>query len=472
MLSYFKNTVWKQLVLVILALTVFFACNQPEETVTSAPEKVLQFSDDTVYFDTIFTQLKSITKRLRVYNPNKNAVNISTVSISGNSNYTISVKGKKGNQNNVLLYGGDSMYVLVTVTIDPNQSNLPFVIEDSLQFAIQGLAQPQKVRLRAYGQNATFLRDAEICTTTWSDTLKPYVIINSLVVDPGCVLTINEGVKVKFLPNSFLIVGGTLIVNGTSKHPVIFNGFRKEPEFARQSGQWGQIVFVGGSKNNKINHAIIENAFRGIQTNVPDDESQVDLRLSNTIIRSMSGTGLLAFNSDITAWNNLIYDCASNLSACVQGGNYKFYHNTFTYSGTVSYTNRGQGSIFADAFENESVIRRNPLTLTLVNNVFTGNQAEEFAISATQPTVRLEKNLIRTRGIEYQLNNELTRANNHFKAATRFDFRPDSNSVIFNKGIYLVSPNFTPSINTDIRGISRKPDSLSIGAYQFKPKDK
>jgi hypothetical protein len=291
-------------------------------------------------------------------------------------------------------------------------------------------------------------------------------------VDPGCVLTINEGVKVKFLPNSFLIVGGTLIVNGSSKHPVIFNGFRKEPEFARQSGQWGQIVFVGGSKNNKINHAIIENAFRGIQTNVPDDESQVDLRLSNTIIRSMSGTGLLAFNSDITAWNNLIYDCASNLSACVQGGNYKFYHNTFTYSGTVSYTNRGQGSIFADAYENESVIRRNPLTLTLVNNVFTGNQAEEFAISATQPTVRLEKNLIRTRGIEYQLNNELTRVNNHFKAATRFDFRPDSNSVIFNKGIYLVSPNLTPSINTDIRGISRKPDSLSIGAYQFKPKDK
>ncbi|MFY8035326.1 MAG: hypothetical protein ACOVMN_12455, partial [Flexibacteraceae bacterium] len=260
--------------LVILALTVFFACNQPEETVTSAPEKALQFSDDTVYFDTIFTQLKSITKRLRVYNPNKNAVNISTVSVSGNSNYSISVKGKKGNQNNVLLYGGDSMYVLVTVTIDPNQSNLPFVIEDSLQFAVQGLAKPQKVRLRAYGQNATFLRDAEICTTTWSDTLKPYIIINSLVVNPGCVLTINEGVKVKFLPNSFLIVGGTLIVNGTSKHPVTFNGFRKEPEFARQSGQWGQIVFVGGSRNNKINHAIIENAFRGIQTNVPEDGNQ------------------------------------------------------------------------------------------------------------------------------------------------------------------------------------------------------
>ena len=475
MFSILSNTVWKQLVLVILALTVFFACNQPEEIITTSPEKALQFSDDTVYFDTIFTELKSITKRLRVYNPNSNAVNLSTVSISPNSRYSISVKGKRGNQTNVILYGGDSMYVLVTVTIDPNQSNLPFVIEDSLQFAVQGLAQPQKVRLRAYGQNAYFFRDAEICTTTWSDTLKPYVIINSLVVNENCKLTINEGVKVKFLPNSFLIVGGTLEVNGTSQHPVTFNGFRKEPEFARQSGQWGQIVFVGGSKNNKINHAIIENAFRGIQTNVPDDDIPVDLRLSNTIIRSMSGTGLLAFNSKITAWNNLIYDCASNLSACVQGGEYSFYHNTFTYSGTVSYTNRGQGSIFADAFENESVIRRNPLKLTLVNNVFTGNQAEEFAISATQGNVdlvRVEKNLIRTRGVEYNLNNEITRANNHFKAATRFDFRPDSNSVIFNKGIYLDNPILTPSLNTDIRGISRKRDSLSIGAYQFKPKDK
>ena len=475
MLNTLKNTVWKQLVLVILALTVFFACKQSEETITTSPESVLRFSEDTVYFDTIFTDLKSITKRLRVFNPNKKAVNLSTVSVSPNSRYSISVKGKKGNQNNIQIYGGDSIYILVTVTIDPNESNLPFVVEDSLQFKVEGLPQTQKVRLRAYGQNALFLRDAEICNTTWSDSLKPIVIINSLVVNEGCTLTINEGVKVKFMPNSFLIVGGTLIVNGSAQHPVTFNGFRKEPEFARQSGQWGQIVFVGGSRGNKINHAIIENAFRGIQTNIPTDDISVELSLSNTIIRSMSGTGLLAFNSKITAWNNLIYDCASNLSACVQGGDYKFYHNTFTYSGTVSFTNRGQGSIFADSYENESVIRRNPLKLTLVNNVFTGNQAEEFAISASagnSQLVRFEKNLIRTRGTDYTLNNEITKANNHFKAATRFDFRPDSNSVIFNKGIYLVSPNLTPNINTDIRGISRKPDSLSIGAYQFKPKDK
>jgi len=466
---------WKQLGLVILALTVFFACQSKEEDFTATPEKALQFSDDTVYFDTVFTQLKSITKRLRVYNPNSKGITLTNVSVSPNSLYSISVKGKVGNQSKVEIYGGDSIYVLVTVTIDPNNANLPFVVEDSLQFKVEGLAQTQKVRLRAYGQNATFFRDAEICTQTWTDTLKPYVIINSLIVNPGCTLTINEGVKVRFLPNTYFIVGGTLLVNGTAKQPATFSGFRKEKEFEKQSGQWGQIVFAEGSKGNKINHAIIENAFRGIQTNVPEDAQPVDLDLSNTIIRNMSGTGILAFNSKIKAWNNVVYDCASNLVALVQGGDYSLYHNTFTYSGTVGYANRGQGTILADAYENDKVIRRNQLRFSLVNNVITGNQAEEFGISASAGNVDIlsfEKNLIRSRQTTYAAGNLLTTSNNHFKGATRYDFRPDSASVIFNGGKYLNTLTLNPSINIDIRGNQRRPDSLSIGAYQFKPKEK
>jgi hypothetical protein len=295
-------------------------------------------------------------------------------------------------------------------------------------------------------------------------------------VDEGATLTIKEGVKICVLPNSFFIVVGKLDVQGSYENPVTIGGYRREKEYENQSGQWGQILFVEGSTGNKINYAIIKNGFRGIQTNTPGDGLPAQLTLSNTVIKNFSGQGILAFNSNITAYNNVVIDCAQNLAACTEGGTYNFYFNTFTYSGLVGYSGRGQGTVFADNYETSNGFLVNSLRLDLQNNLFLGTNVEEFAFSfrnGTPNTFLFNNNLIKSKTKDYATDNELTSTNAQFKKPLQYDFRLDSTSAAVRGGVKLNKPGL--DLNFDIRKQRRKtdkvPDSLSRGAYQYLPKN-
>jgi len=474
---------WKLLVVgSLLGFLAYFStsCKPLDEEVNANPGSALGFSDDTVYFDTLYAispSLRSITKRLKVYNPNSEAVNIQSISLSSNTVFSIVVNGLSGPQNNLVLRGNDSMYVLVTVKVNPNNSDNPFVIADSLIFRTEGINNRQKVVLQAYGQDAHFYRDSTIKSSiTWDDTIKPYILIGNFVVDEGATLTIKEGVKVCLLPNSFFIVVGKLDAQGSYEHRITFGGYRREKEYENQSGQWGQILFYEGSTGNKINYAIIKNGFRGIQTNIPDDNNPAGLQLSNTLIKNFSGQGILAFNSNITAYNNVIIDCAQNLVACLEGGTYNFYFNTFTYSGLVGYSGRGQGTVFADNYDTSGGFLQKTLKLDLQNNLFLGTNVEEFAWdfrNGTPSAFLFNNNLIKSKTKDYANNNELTSTNAHFKKPLQYDFRLDSASVAVQGGVKLNKPGL--DLNFDIRKQRRKidkvPDSLSRGAYQYLPKN-
>ena len=51
--------------------------------ISDDPSKKLEFSADTVIFDTVFTTLGSATHQLRVYNRNNNDLNISSIRLIG-----------------------------------------------------------------------------------------------------------------------------------------------------------------------------------------------------------------------------------------------------------------------------------------------------------------------------------------------------------------------------------------------------
>jgi len=465
----------------LLGLLVYFstACTPIEEEISANPSSALSFSTDTIYFDTLFTKLRSITKRLKVYNSNSQAVNIQSIALSNDSPYSIIVNGVAGTQSDFVIRGNDSIYVLVTVNVDTNNTNNPYIIEDSLIFQTQGIAAKQKVLLRTYGQNAHFFRNEYIGTQIWDDTIKPYVIIDTFAVNKNATLTIKKGVKVYLLPNTFFFVVGNLEIAGTVGSPVVFGGYRKEPQYENQSNQWGQILFLAGS-TGKIDHAIIKNGFRGIQTNLPiQGEKQVVLSLSNTLIKNFSGQGLLAFNSKITAWNNVILDCAQNLVACTGGGTYKFYHNTCTYSGNVGYSSRGQGTIFTDFYELSNGVFQNPLNADLTNNLFLGTNVEEFAFGIegqSSNIARFSSNIIKSKNVQYGLggdfdaNNTLTTKNNFFRNSYKYNFRLDSTSIAVVGGLNLGTASLVPPLNIDIAGNKRNnPDSISRGAYQYVP---
>ena len=89
-----KNAIFNASVVVLLILTSFISCRKDNKIDTN-PSLLLSFSEDTVLFDTVFTNVGSVTERLKVYNPNQNKVLISTIRLGsgGSSSFRINIDG-------------------------------------------------------------------------------------------------------------------------------------------------------------------------------------------------------------------------------------------------------------------------------------------------------------------------------------------------------------------------------------------
>ncbi|MCK5774753.1 MAG: hypothetical protein KAH25_01175, partial [Bacteroidales bacterium] len=124
-----------------IIISVLLSSCRKDETISTDPSLKLSFSTDSVMFDTVFTTMGSVTKKLMVYNPNSNAVNISRVRLAGgvNSPYTVNIDGASGTEvRDIEIGGNDSMYVFIRVTVDPVNGNLPLVVKDSVIFETNG----------------------------------------------------------------------------------------------------------------------------------------------------------------------------------------------------------------------------------------------------------------------------------------------------------------------------------------------
>ena len=103
----------------------------------------LRFSRDTVYLDTVFTNIGSSTYTLKVYNRSDNDISIPQIKLGRGleSKYRITVDGMTGESNrifnNVELLANDSMYVFIEVTADVAEANPDdFLYTDQIQFGV------------------------------------------------------------------------------------------------------------------------------------------------------------------------------------------------------------------------------------------------------------------------------------------------------------------------------------------------
>ncbi len=141
-------------ILPILLIIFTYSCKK--ENLPSDGSATLQFSNDTIIFDTIFSSVGSVTKQLIVYNNNDYDIT-TNVKLGGASegNFRINVDGESGNNiQNVTIAANDSMFVFLEVTIDPNNTNTPYLVSDSIIFTTGN--KTQDVDLIAYGQDAYF----------------------------------------------------------------------------------------------------------------------------------------------------------------------------------------------------------------------------------------------------------------------------------------------------------------------------
>ncbi|MBK9401576.1 MAG: hypothetical protein IPN36_12185 [Bacteroidetes bacterium] len=339
------KTIIKHLFFIILASILFHSCEK-DELLTDAGARP-NFSTDTIMFDTVFVSIGSVTKNFRVYNPYDKTMKISSIRLAGGvgSLYRMNVNGLPGKSfTDVEIRGGDSIWIFVEVTINPNNQLLPYVVQDSIIFETNG--NQQDIDLVAWGQNAHFfvakkesanlppyvIIDTTLnSTTTWDETL-PYVIYGGYgVIDSSTTLIINAGTQIHFSNSGGLWVykGGTLKVQGTKDKPVVFQGLRRELSLQEEPGQWDRI-WINDGGINEIDYAIIKNGFIGLQTETLFDPAMpVSLKLTNTQIRNMSGLGILARNFKIEGWNNVVSNCGIYTAAFTIGGEYEFTHCTF-----------------------------------------------------------------------------------------------------------------------------------------------
>jgi len=329
----------------------------------------LEFSSDTILFDTVFATVGSATQYLRVINPYNESIRIDEIALVETSapQFRINIDGLDGPvQEGIEILPNDSIFIFVEVTVDqlePIDINvLPFILEGSIRFRFNG--NEQSVLLQAWGQNAEFHGGLNSCadpfsyiipsgtTEVWDNNL-PHVIYGIIAVDSGATLQINAGTQVYCHGKSGIYVyKGSLQINGELGAEVVFQGDRLESYYDDIPGQWGiqldcpyetamgpQVASIvrGGiwifqSPGSTINYAELRNGNIGIQvdtTGVSYTGVNYSVDIRNTKIMNMSGIGLLGQGASITGKNLLIANCAQQAAYFGIGGRYTMDNCTF-----------------------------------------------------------------------------------------------------------------------------------------------
>lgn len=472
-------------------LVIAFSSCKKDDILTDSSAK-LEFSEDTVLFDTVFTSLGSTTKQLKIYNRNDQPLRISSIRLAGGatSTYRLNVDGIPGKTfTDVEIPAKDSLFVFVEVTVNPTNPATGYILEDSIIFVTNGNI--QDVKLVAFGQNARFiianlefsanlnyaLLDTDLnVTITWDNTL-PYVIWGGYAaVDSTQTLIIEAGTQIYFGNNSGLWIyrEGTLKVNGTEADPVTFQGVRLESYYQDIPGQWDRIWINEGSVNNEINYAEIRNGFIGIQAeSFIDTADAKNLKITNTIIENMSGFGIFTRYYNMQVKNSVISRCGQYAVAITQGGGYEFKHCTI-----ANYWSDGQRStpsLYLNDYvqDNADNLYEFPLyKADFLNCIVWGNNEEELEIDLQfGPGVHQFRNVLLRTELDTntpEFSNIILNEDPLFVNSQENDYRivPVSPGVNAGDTFWINGPPVDPDVVNDILGTDRTvtPD---LGAYEI-----
>lgn len=450
-----------------LILFLFFSCKK-ETFITSADARV-SVSIDTVRFDTVFTQTGSVTQTLKIFNDNDEKLKISSVELMGGSAspFRINVDGNTGPVvQGTEIEANDSVYVFVTVTINPTAANAPFIVRDSIRIQYNGNS--RFVQLDAYGQNARYLRGNILTTnTTWDATL-PYVILEGLLVGPNTTLTIQKGTRVHLHADAPFLVDGTLIANGTKNDSISFQGDRLDKDYRDLPASWPGIFFRNSSTANILKYAVIKNAYQGIVA-ARSTGSFPKVSLSECVIDNAYDAGLTGINSSIKAVNCLISNCGLNI-LLANGGDYEITHCTVASYSNV-YLPHKKPVLVISNWDSTSQVNTYDMKAVLRNNIFWGdfgNVDDEVVIfrrGGNPFNVTIENSLYKAKNNLTNINliNNLVNQPPLFDSIDDngrfYDFRINKGrSPVINKGKNL-------SIPIDLEGKPRdaQPD---IGSYE------
>jgi hypothetical protein len=359
-----------QLSFILMTLAIF-SCKK--ESFITSPQANLHSSADTLFYDTVFTSVGSITQSFKIFNDNNQKLLLSQVKLSGgaSSAFKMNVDGTPATEvDNVEINANDSIYVFVQVNINPSATNLPFILRDSILISFNG--NQKFVQLQAYGQNAVFLNNVRVTGNVSLVNTLPYVILGGILVDSTATLTIPAGTRIFLHANAPFLVDGTLIANGTKQYSIIFNGDRLDPDYRDLPASWPGIFFSGSSKDNYLKHVIIKNAYQGIIAQDRSLNANPKVTMSQCIIDNIYDAGVLGINTDILADNCLISNCGSNVELGL-GGGYQFVHCTIASYNNFFITHKNPVLQISNAAMQDGATLTKPLQALFQNCIFWGD---------------------------------------------------------------------------------------------------
>ena len=485
------------LLFVLVLPQVFFSSCDPDQEFQTGSDISLEFSVDTLQFDTVFTARGSATRSFKVYNRSDQPIMIDRISVDGMTgvNYTFNIDGSQGPEvRDQIVWAEDSIWVFVEVEVDPTAPTevSPFIAEDLIRFETG--ERSATVVLQALGQNANYLlgidnQDPRVIScdngTLQLDNSLPIVIYGQLFVD-SCALEFIAGSRIYIhggitrndafgIFNDgfiFALPQGSLRFLGTLDDPVIVQSDRLEEEFNEGPGQYRGIFLGPQSTGNVIRHTQLLHGIEGLSV-----DSLAEVEIENSIIAYTAGSALIGRNATVTARNSLFHSNFGNTIQFIQGVRLDMDHCTVASYGVDASSIALQNFQCFDPECNQAAVV--PVRLNVRNSILAGSRSDEIifndGFNRTDPTlfrVDISNSVVRVSNNFTSENSDWTDFFDNlcsgcynlqpgdplFESVEMDDYRLDSLSVALDLGELI------PGLEQDIEGNERA-TPVAAGAY-------
>ncbi len=491
------------LYLIICAGMLFAACERdPFGTGTSYNFKV---SADTVSFDTVFTTIHSVTLNFRIFNEDVSDLEIDEITLMGgdNSPFRLNIDGVPENKvKNIVINGGDSMYVFVEANLDVTNLSNPLIIVDSV--LIRSKQKSSFVKLLAYGQDVVhmrasgdqdyiFLDDNKTVRAIYLEDYeltneKPYLFHDHVYVDSASTLRVKSGVTMYMKTGKSLFIGGTLKMEGSLEDPITVRGDRLDEVYEGLSydkidGQWGYIYLLAGSRNNQITYTNIRNSEYGIIADTVVTADAPTLEISHSRIVNVSKTALVGRGASIKADNCLFANCGEFVLAFIIGGSYELNHCTIGNYYNSYFSTRKDPAVLLNNFyldANEIIQPRHLEKAQFRNCIIYGDYGSNYEVALNNRSgdrvVNAEfeylfdhclikgGSVLDTMDVQHFRNIIWDKDPKFLSPKVNFDFTLDTLSAARDAG----SIEFAEQFPLDIMGTNRlNDDGPDMGAFEF-----
>lgn len=483
----------KRSLLILVTLSLFgWMTGCRENTLSDDPTLCLSFSVDSVSFDTVFTSIGSSTQRVMVYNRNRNAIKISSISFRDHR-FNINLDGENDltRLHDIQINGGDSLYLFIRVTIDPQADDSPVLVTDTIWFMVNG--NRQGLPLEAYGQNVWVIRSRNGRTDCPNgidfDGTRPYLIYDTIVATD---VTIAKGMTLYMHNTASIYILGNFNAQGTLAEPIQIRGDRTDKLFehvpySHASGQWGGIFLQNEGSScatYNLNYVDILSGNIGLYSYSTNKNQSAKLTLQNSRIHNHAIYGLVLQNTDAIVTNTEISNCAS-YCVYVAGGEQVFVHNTIASyfdwpSSNLNLHNVSADDVAAIYIDNLSKqwsetklsifncivtgARKNNIVLaTPLSEYYAGHISHNYIKGDTLSAVNCHDNIYAQDSDRIFMNTQYM-----YKEYNYYNFHLDSLSVALGIGDSIIMEQYATE---DRQGTSRTGCPIDAGCYQRSKKE-